>query len=187
MNEITAIRVTKHLLGKVVLDAETAWKKGVVTDVVINPVEGTVVALLFRAPSGEELALALDGFFINGEATAVIEIGEPMTDPDVLKQAMENGARAEGELVGSDVVTKDGRLLGRVTEVLLQTNPMRVIYQIATSRWQRFFGGGIYLADGAPCAYSRVGARLIAPSDTRYVFRSLMESVKAGMQKSATA
>ncbi len=54
MNGVSAIISTKQLRGMVALDADTARKRGYVTDIVINPVKGTVLALLFQTSSGDE-------------------------------------------------------------------------------------------------------------------------------------
>jgi sporulation protein YlmC with PRC-barrel domain len=184
MNEVSAVNINTQLKGAVVLDANTASKQGNVTDVLINPDNGMVMALLFRTYSGAEHALAPEDFHIHDEASAVIAFGEPVTNPAELRKLLEKGVQAQGELVDSAVVTKDGRLLGRVSGVFLKTEPMRAIYHITSSVWQRRFGGGFYLAGNAPCAYSRAGARLIAPADTRrHIFRSLAESVEAQMQE----
>ncbi len=186
MNEVNAFNINTRLKGMIVLDAITAWKRGYGADIVINPDSGTVMALLFHTSSGDERAIAPEDFLIHKEANAVIIFGEPVTEEAELGKMTEKGIRALGEMVDSEVVTKDGRLLGRVSEVFLQTDPMEVIYHITSSIWQRLFGGGFYLAGNAPCAYSRAGARLIAPADTRrYVFRSLAESVKSRMQETA--
>jgi sporulation protein YlmC with PRC-barrel domain len=188
MNEVSAVNINTQLKGGVVIDANTARKQGNVTDVLINPDNGVVMALLFRTLSGDEHALAPEAFHIHSEANAVIAFGEPIADPAELRKMLEKGVQAQGELVDSAVVTNDGRLLGRVSGVFLQTEPMRAIYHITSSEWQRLFGGGFYLAGNAPCAYSRAGARLITPADTRqYVFRSLAESIEALMQETAAA
>lgn len=188
MNEVSAVNINTQLMGAVVLDANTARKQGYVTDVLINPDKGTVTALLFRISSGDEHALAPEDFHIHNEANAVIAFGEPVTDLAELRKMSEKGIQSQGELVDSEVVTKDGCLLGRVSEVFLLTEPMLAIYHITSSVWQRSFGGGFYLAGNAPCAYSRAGARLIAPADTRqHVFQSLGESVRAWEQETAAA
>jgi sporulation protein YlmC with PRC-barrel domain len=186
MKEVSAVNINTQLKGAVVLDANTRHSQGNVADVLINPEQGMVMALLFRTSSGDEFALAPEDFHIHNEANAVIAFGEPVTDPAELRKMLEKGVQAQGELVDSSVVTKDGRLLGRVSGVFLQTELMRAIYHITSSAWQRRFGGGFYLAGNASCAYSRAGARLITLADTRrHVFRSLAESVEAQMQETA--
>jgi uncharacterized protein YrrD len=173
MNEGRTVSVTKQLNGTVVLDADTTQKRGYVTDVSINPATGTVLALLFETPTGDEHALAPENFLIHEEAKAVIALGDPVTDRAKLRKMLEKGVRAEGELTGSDAVTKDGRRLGRVTQVFLQTDPMLAIYHITSSIRQRLFGGGLYLAGNAPCAFSRADARLIVPADAKMMKMNL--------------
>jgi uncharacterized protein YrrD len=186
MKEVGAVNINTHLMGAVVLDANTASKLGNVTDVLINPEKGVAMALLFRTLFGAQYAIAPKDVHIHNEANAVIAFGESVTDPAELRKMLEKGVQAQGELVNTEVVTKDGRLLGRVSGVFLQTEQMRAIYHITSSEWQRLFGGGFYLIGNAPCAYSRAGARLIAPADARrHVFRSLAESIEAQMQEVA--
>ena len=186
MNEVSVVNINTQLIGAVALEANTTLQLGYVTDIVINPEKGTVMALLFRTSSGDERALAPEDLIIHMKVNAVITIGEPVTDLAELKKLTEKGIRAQGELINSEVVTEDGRLLGSVSDVFLLTDPMRVIYHITSSVWERLFGGGFYFTGNAPCAYSRAGARLIAPADTRqYMYRSLAESVNARIQEMA--
>ena len=167
MNEVRTVSVTKQLRGTVVLDADTTCRWGYVTDVVINPTTGTVVALFFRTINGDEYALAPEDFLIHREAKVVLALGDPVTDRAQLRMILESGVRAEGELAGSDAVTKYGRRLGRVTQVFIQTAPMRMIYHLTSSIRQRLFGGSLYLTGNAPCEFSRADARLIVPADAK--------------------
>jgi hypothetical protein len=89
-------------------------------------------------------------------------------------------------MVGTNVVTEDGKLLGRVGEVHLSLETPRVTYRVAESTLQRFLGGGFYIAGDLPSAYSRDGVRMIVPPDTeeRYAAESVDEAFGAPRQAS---
>ena len=97
--------------------------------------------------------------------------------------------RIDGELLGSDIITRDGELLGRISIVFLQIEPLQAIYYFTSSLRQRFFGGGSYLVGTVPGQYSRIGRRLIVPSDSKkyHIYSSLGESVKAWKQETSAA
>lgn len=175
------VSLRRDLKGTVVLDAETAHKLGYATDVVINPAQGNVLALIFQSPSGQERALAGEDFLIHDEAKAVIAFGDPFADNATLTRALKEGVSADSELVGADVVTEDGKMLGRITDVFIQTEPMHVIYRVTKSLWQRLFDGGVYLIGNTVRTYSCLGGRLIVPANTkkRLAYRSLADSISA--------
>jgi uncharacterized protein YrrD len=180
-NDTGTVSLRQDLKGTVVLDAETACKRGYATDVVINPAQGTVLALIFQSPNGQERALAGEDFLIHDKAKAVIAFSDPFADDATLTRALKEGASADLELVGADVVTEDGKMLGRITDVFIQKEPMHVVYRVTTSLWQELFGGGVYLIGNTIRAYSRLGGRLIVPANTkkRLAYRSLADSISA--------
>ncbi|HKX29929.1 MAG TPA: hypothetical protein VJ302_19720 [Blastocatellia bacterium] len=189
MNGFETVNFTKQLKDTIVLDAATASEVGVVTDLLLDPCQGTALALLFQPPAGKEQALLPENFLVHEDSLAVIAYGETVTDVAESASLLKDGVKAYGELIGSDIVARDGRLLGRIDDVFLRLGPLQAIYHFTSSFRQRLFGGGSYLVGNAPGQYSRIGTRLIVPSDTEnfYVFGSLGESVEAWRQETVAA
>lgn len=184
MTEIREMNVDKELKGMTVLKTDTGNKMGEVNDAIVHPVEGRVLGLIIRTGEGQERAMAARDFFIGKDAvmaTAGARFVEEGGD-----NWLAGGVPALGEVVGTNVVTEDGKLLGRVSEVHISLEMPRVVYRVTESTLQRFLGGGFYIAGDLPSAYSRDGVRMIVPPDTeeRYAAESLDEAFGAPPQAS---
>jgi len=166
-NESRNLNVAKELHGMTVLNAGSGEKLGEVTDALINltqgPTQGQMIGIALRTPEGEMRALATRDFFIGVDA--VMAAKEARFETLGQSEALTGGVPAH-ELVGANIVTEDGKLLGRVSEVYISTEQPQAVYHVAESTLQRFFGGGFYIAGNVPRAYSPDGVRMIVPDDT---------------------
>jgi sporulation protein YlmC with PRC-barrel domain len=185
MRKRNIVDLQQDLVGMTVVDIETSRKYGYPTDVIINPANGTILALLIQSPAGQESALGSDDFLIHEKAKVIVAFSEPVIDKASFQALMNGGVSAKSELLNSDVVTESGKGLGRITKILIQTEPMQPIYLVTKSAWRRLIGGGFYLPGIVAHAYSRVGARLIVPPNTkkRLAYRSLLDSFGAWKRK----
>lgn len=166
-NEARHLNAAKELKGMTVLNAGSGEKLGEVTDALINlaqgPTQGQMIGIALRTPEGEMRALASRDFFIGVDA--VMAAKEARLETLGQSEALTGGVPAH-ELVGINIVTEDGKLLGRVSEVYISTGQSQAVYHVAESTLQRFFGGGFYIAGNVPRAYSPDGVRMIVPDDT---------------------
>ncbi len=166
-NESRNLNVAKELKGMTVLNAGSGEKLGEVTDALINltqgPTQGQMIGIALRTPEGEMRALATRDFFIGVDA--VMAAKEARFETLGQSEALTGGVPAH-ELVGANIVTEDGKLLGRISEVYISTEQSQAVYHVAESTLQRFFGGGFYIAGNVPRAYSPDGVRMIVPDDT---------------------
>lgn len=177
VSEIRTLNVAKDFRGMILLAADTGAKLGEVRDAIIQPTEGRVMGVVARTPGGEEIKLRVSDFFIGQDAV--------MTSREAFERAGEHagelagGIRAVDEMVGSNVMTEDGRLLGRISDVYIRADQPRAIYRVAESTLQKFFGGGFFLPGNVPHSYAPDGSRIIVPADTenRYATSSLIEAL----------
>lgn len=170
MRTDSAINIEKQLKGSVVLDAGTAGKLGQVSDAIIHPSRGTVLALLICNNTGIETVLSAQSFVIHDASKAVIALNPPRVEGTEVERILNVGVRAIDELLVAEIVTQDGRLLGKINDIYLQNatlDSLPVIYHITASFWQRLTGGGFYLAGDMPSHYSHPGNRLIVPADAK--------------------
>jgi uncharacterized protein YrrD len=157
------------------LATDTGERLGEARDAIIQPVGGRVLGCVARTADGDELRLRTTDYVIGQDAV--------MTSLKAFKYAgdhadeLTGGVRAVGEMVGSNVVTEDGALLGRISEVYIGAEQPRAVYRVAESTLQKFFGGGFYIAGDVALSYSPDGARIIVPADTedRYAASSLAD------------
>lgn len=179
MKTVGAINIEKQMKGYVVLDAGTAGRLGKVSDALIHPSRGTLLGLLIGNDLGIEKVLSAESFVIHDAAKAVIALDPPRAEGTEVERILNEGVRAIDELLAAEIVTQDGRLLGRINDIYLQNatvDSLPVIYHITASFWQRLTGGGTYLAGDVPSHYSHTGSRLIVPADTKQ--RDVRSSIK---------
>jgi sporulation protein YlmC with PRC-barrel domain len=163
MAESRVMSVRNGLRGMSVINSATGEKLGEAEDVFVHPTQGRVLGISLRAADGQARALSARDFFIG--PNAVMTTGEAR-----LELADQGGALVDGvsgrELAGTNVVSADGRLIGRVSDVYISLDEPRAAYHVTHSTLQRFFGGGFYLAGDVPRAYAPDGARMIVPEET---------------------
>lgn len=183
------LNVAGDLKGRAVLKSDTGEKLGEVEDLIIHPTNGHVLGIALRSMKGASVVLGV-GDCIIGPDAVMVAVGalRPTTDTG---DALAGGINS-GTLIGANVVTEEGKLLGRVSEVHVSEKFQIAIYRVAESTLQRFFGGGFFLAGNLPLAYSLDGKRLIVPSDTenKHARPSLAEAVESsagGMERAVGA
>ncbi len=175
--EIRTLDVAKDLRKMPLIAADTGAKLGELRDAIIQPVEGRVMGVVVHTLDGNDMRLRIDDIIIGQDAV--------MTSLDSFEYAgerasgMADGVRAIDELVGSNVVTEDGDLLGRISEVYIRADKPQAAYRIAESRLQKFLGKGFFLPGEVARSYSLEGRRMIAPADTeeRYAMASLADAL----------
>jgi uncharacterized protein YrrD len=175
--EIRTLNVAKDLRGMSLLAVDTGEKLGEIRDVIIQPVAGSVIGLAVRMPDNNEIWLPIDDATIGPDAVMTsVKSFEYAGDR---AREMAGGVKAVDEMVGSNVVTEDGDLLGRISEVYIVADRPQVAYRIAESRIQKFFGRGFFLPGHLTRSYALDGARMIVPADTvdRHAKSSLGEAL----------
>jgi uncharacterized protein YrrD len=178
MSEVKTLNVASDLKGMAVLASDSGEKLGEVTDAIIHPVEGRVLGITLRTPAGERRVIPSRDFSIGVNAVMTATGSAARTTDTTGEWA--GGVEAVGEIIGTNLVTEDGKLLGQVREVHILADRPQAIYRVAETTLQRFFGGGFYLAGDVPRSYSPDGARMIVPADTeaRYAASSLAEAIQ---------
>jgi uncharacterized protein YrrD len=167
------LNVAKDLRGMSLLAVDTGEKLGEIRDAIIQPIEGRLAGLLVRTLDNGELRLGINDANIGPDAV-MTAVGSFEYAGDRAGQ-MAGGVRALGDLVDSNVVTEDGDLLGRISEVYVSADSPLAIYRIAESRIKKFFGRGFFLPGDITRSYAPDGARIIVPADAvdRYATSSL--------------
>jgi len=175
--EIRTLNVAKDLRGMTLLAVDTGAKLGEIRDAVINPTEGRMIGVVVRTLDGDEIRLRIKDVIIGTDA--VMTSWETFARASDRSMDLVSGARAVDEMIGSNVVTEDGDLLGRITEVYVCADRPQTVYRVTESRLQKFFGRGFFLPGQAARSYAPDGARMIVPADTEdhYATSSLSDAL----------
>ena len=186
MREKRMLSVDKDLKGMSVLKVDTGRKLGEATDAVVHPLEGKMLGVIVRLPEGGDRILLAADLLIGVDA---IMADARARFEEIPSDRLERGVPALGSVVGTHLVTEEGRLVGRVSEVHVSTERPYVVYRVVESTLQKFFGGGFYMPADVVRAYSQDGVRMIVPMDVedRYAASSLEDAMamraKAAPQK----
>ena len=174
--EIRSLNVAKNFRGMPLLAADTGAKLGEIRDAIIHPTEGRVMGVVVRTLDGDDLRLRISDVIIGEDA--VMTSGESFERAGDYARDMAGGFRAVDEMIGSNIVTEDGELLGRISEVYIRVDKPMAVYRVTESRLQKFFGGGFFLAGDVARSFAPDATRMIVPADTeqRYASSSLSEA-----------
>jgi sporulation protein YlmC with PRC-barrel domain len=177
------MNLDKELKGMPVIMSNTGNKIGEVSDALIRVTDGTVLGLIIRTPKGQEGTMAARDLIIGEDAVMAAE-GARFVEQE-MSGSFDDGVPALREIVGKNVVTDSGRLLGRLSEVYISSEVPRAAYKVAESPLQQFLGRGFFVAGDLPIAYSRDGVRLIVPAATeeKYALERVDEAFNPQQQK----
>src|SRR5512133_1350736 len=147
-----------------VIDAGSGDKVGGVADVIVEPTGGRFIGIIVDSTDGDDSVLGLDAFRIG--ANAIMAAPGASRESRASSELMRRGVPAASKLVGVNVITEDGHLLGKISEVHVIVEQNLTIYRVSGSLLQRVFGGGFYIQGNHPVALSSDGVRLVVPADT---------------------
>lgn len=171
MQQQQTINLADQLRGMPVREEGAEQMLGRLADIVIHPTEGTMLGIDVHTIEGKTLRLAINRFCLN--AAGIITEPGTIHDLDSLSGPLSGGAMAYGEMIGASVVTEEGKLLGRISEIHLRlehTETFRVVYRVSGSLLERFFANRFFIPGDITQAYSRAGARLIVPARTKELY-----------------
>ena len=164
MSENKFLNIAKDLKRRTVLISDSGERLGEVSDVIIHPTKGKMLGIEIENPDHQLGFLEAVHFTIGPDAVMAkktIHFQESRTEEN-----FGGGVRALKDLIGTNVVTDQGKLIGKVSEVYTSLDGSSAVFHVAESTLQRFLGRGFYMAGDIPNAYSSDGVRLIVPSDT---------------------
>jgi len=174
------INIERTFKGMPAILMEEGKEVGHITDVVVHPIEGFVMGFVLITNDGKEQVLVANDCSINLTLGALMVMPGAWDDQQQIRTTLARGVRACESLLGIEVVTRNGKSLGRVIEVYATESELRTIYRVASYRLRFLVRGGTYLPGDLPIAWLERGARLIVPADTmeRESFSTIDEVLK---------
>lgn len=161
MKQVSILNTVSQLKKMPVVLSETGETVGQVSDVIIHPTEGIVLGLILRSTKGATYAVAADDFFIFNRNNVVVVLESALSNQTGVREKIGGGISACREAMGARIVTEKGRYVGDVSDVLIMEEPLRAVYQVLESLWQKYFGRGFFISADLPYAWSRDGTRFI--------------------------
>lgn len=152
------------LIGMPVLSRESGNKLGEVADLYVDPIEGILKGVTIEAPNGKIGGIDYNDIFSFGE-DAVMAKADASVVP--LEEGwVESHSHAKKHLIGTNIVTEGGKLLGQVGAIYVRlTPPPVVIYEVRESVLDKLLGRNLFIFASAGTALSKNAERIVIPDN----------------------
>lgn len=178
MASIGNINSIETLIGRDVLSRATANKIGQVHDLIIDPVEGTLAGLSIKIDGESLRCLERSEIYSFGPDAVMINNDRSALPPE--SSTLKALPLAMNKLVGAEVITEDGKILGHVAHVFihLAEEPL-LIYEVRSSLLDKLLGRAIFFPASFGRAFSDHDARLVVANDTADKADNTLEALAA--------
>ena len=176
MTNVYGINKVENLMGRTVLSRATANKVGQIHDVLVDPVKGELAGLSLQMADGSLRLVAYPDVYSFGQDAVMIKADEAAVP--VQDSAFRALPLAKHNLVGANVVTGDGRLLGQVANVYLRlAETVLLIYEVRSSILDKLLGHTLYFPATEGRAISGDFTRLVVAEDTAEKAQNSLEAL----------
>jgi sporulation protein YlmC with PRC-barrel domain len=131
-NEAKYLNAVTNLIDWPVVEKQSEKRLGEVIDVAIHPTRGDLTGIVIMTDTGEKAALRANAFQIHMPMKKVYANGSSLLPGSKIKESFEGSVTIYKGLLGSEVVTRDGNLLGRVLSVYIEPSGGQVFYRVFT-------------------------------------------------------
>jgi uncharacterized protein YrrD len=165
MTLVRDIHLIDTLIGRTVLSRATANKLGSVYDLIVAAATGELAGLVVRMPDEslrcveyrEVYSLGPDAVMVSGDESAL-----PPQDSPVKSLPL-----AKSNLVGANVVTENGKLLGQIANVYFHLGEtLLLIYEVRSSLLDKLLGHALFFPASQGRAISVDFARIVVADNT---------------------
>lgn len=170
------INSVDSLTGRAVLSRATAHRVGQIHDLIIEPVKGVLAGIAVNTLDGklhyveasEIYSIGPDAVMVNSDSSAIAPEGSPVKDlPLVLNK-----------MVGSEVITEGGKVLGQVANVFMHlTEEPVIIYEVRSSILDKLLGRSLFFPASQGHAFSPGDARLVVKENTAETADGTLEAL----------
>jgi uncharacterized protein YrrD len=166
------------LIGRKVVSRATANKLGQVHDLIINPVAGRLAGLSVKLEDEGVPLVACDEIYSFGPDAVMINNDRSALPPE--NSPLKDLPFAMNKLVGAEVITEDGKILGQVANVFihLSEEPL-LIYEVRSSLFDKLLGRALFFPASFGRAFSAHDARLVVVNDSADKADNSLEALAA--------
>lgn len=157
---INDIVTADALIGKAVLSKVSGNKLGDVEDLFIDPVKGVLMGLTIKNSKGHLGGLDYNDVYSFGK-DAIMAVADEKIVP-LEDNWLTQHSHAKKHLVGINVVTESGNLIGKIASIHVRlTPPPIVIYEIGETIIDRWLGRDFFIPASAGVALSNNAERIV--------------------------
>ena len=164
MSTARAAHSVNSLVGRAILSRATGNKLGTVHDLIVDPINGSLLGIAALTDDGGLWAIAQSEIFSFGTDTVMVNADNSLSDGQ--SSGLSYAPLAKHTLIGAQVITESGKILGHVADLfILGAMPPVVLYEIRESLLDKLLGRSLFLSASAGKALSFDAKRIIVPDD----------------------
>lgn len=152
------------LIGKTVLSKVSGNKLGEVDDLYIDPIEGLLKGVTIKNSKGRMGGLDYNDIYSFGK-DAIMAIADEKIVP-LEENWVKHHSHAKRHLMGINVVTESGNLIGKVADIHVRLSaPPVVIYEVGETVLDRWLGRDFFIPASAGTALSSNAERIVISNE----------------------
>src|SRR6266481_6612507 len=181
MSKIDGIDV---LIGRAVLSVESANELGHVYDLVVHPTKGELAGLSVQISDQSQVLVSQDEIHSIGPDAVMVNSDQSLVAFD--QSPIKAFPLARINLIGVEVITQDGKLLGEISNVYVHLGDASLfVYEVRSSLLDKLLGHALYFPASFGCAFADDASRLIVSNNTEKADRKLNTIVSRLFEPSA--
>lgn len=123
------MRAGRELTGLAIVDVRDGKKLGTADEIVISPDDGRLLGFVMKGGglfSSKETIVEIDDVRSIGADAITVEGDEVAHTPEASAEAFREARSGDRSLIGRKIVTQGGRLVGQVSDVVINEQQRRV-------------------------------------------------------------
>lgn len=163
------------LIGKPVLSKVSGNKLGEVADLYVDPIQGVLKGITIKNAKGRFGGLDYNDIYSFGKDAIMASADENIVPLE--ENWVKQHSHAKKHLVGINVVTESGNLIGKVVDIHVRLSaPPVVVYEIGETVLDRWLGRDFFIPASAGTALSDNAERIVISNESA---RGAAPSLKA--------
>ncbi|HKC66349.1 MAG TPA: PRC-barrel domain-containing protein [Pyrinomonadaceae bacterium] len=165
MTTASNIHPVNTLIGRAVLSRTTANKMGQIHDLIVDAAKGELAGMVVQMPDESLRCVEYNGIYSFGPDAVMVNSDEsavPVQDSPLKALPL-----AKHNLIGVNVVTEGGKLLGQIANVYIRlAETLLLLYEVRSSILDKLLGHSLYFPATNSRAISGDFARIVVSEDT---------------------
>ena len=164
MAEMRNVYPIDVLKGMSVVALDSGNKLGQIADLFIDPINGVLLGITLLTSEGTVAGLSQTEIYSFGRDAIMVRAGGAVASWD--GSILEGGEEAS-KLIGTQIITESGDVLGQITNVFVTMRPPpQILYEVRHSIIDKLLGREFFLPASVGHALSDDATRLIVPDAT---------------------
>jgi len=164
MAELRNVYPIDVLKGMSVVSLDSGNKLGQIADLFIDPINGVLLGITLLTSEGTVAGLSQTEIYSFGRDAVMVRAGGAIAPWD--GSILEGGEEAS-KLIGTQIITESGDVLGQITNVFATMRPPpQILYEARNSIIDKLLGREFFLPASVGHALSDDATRLIVPDAT---------------------